>query len=161
MAHCGDKDTQWQRHPQQPTGASAGTPRQTTNRVRRDRLPKIFLSPQPLANTPVDTAPAHWDRQDSAPPTSGQAPVLPTKKPTQVSRSASPTNRWHQKQKDLQPLHSQDGRSHTQKVRQNETAEEYAPDEGTRQNPRRVTKWSRDQWLPEKELQSNECKDGS
>ena len=56
MAHCGDKDTSGRGTPNSPQVPVLGRLRQTTNRVRRDRLPKIFLSPQPLANTPVDTA---------------------------------------------------------------------------------------------------------
>lgn len=78
--------------------------------------------------------------QDPAPPTSGQAPFPPIRKPVQAPRSTSPTRGRHQKHEGLQPCSLQKG-NHKQKVRQNETAEKYVPDEGTRQNPRRTAKW--------------------
>ena len=49
-------------------------------------------------------------------------------------------------------LQSAEEKQQSQEVRQNETAEEYVPDEGIRWNPRRTTKWTGDSQTKEKEF---------
>ena len=48
---------------------------------------------------------------------------------------------------------------HSQKDRQDEKAEGYVPDEETRQNPRKTTKWSGDREPSRKRIQNNDGED--
>ena len=48
---------------------------------------------------------------------------------------------------------------HSQKGRQDEKAEGYVPDEGTRKNPRETTKWSGDKQPSGKRIQNNDSED--
>ena len=48
---------------------------------------------------------------------------------------------------------------HSQKDRQDEKAEGYVPDEGTRENPRKTTKWSGDRQPSRKRIQNNDSED--
>lgn len=68
----------------------------TTAPPIRNRLPKIFLSPQPPLNELLNTA-LPIRGHDPAPSTSGQAWVHPTRKPLQKTlRSASLPTHWEQ-----------------------------------------------------------------
>ena len=110
---------------------------QTTNREgiqahpSADRLPKLFLSPQPPLNTSL-TWPCPPEGQGPAPPTSGQAPVLLTRKPAQPSRLASPTYNPAACSPQSTILQPAEQRLQTQKVRQSEMTEKYVRHEGTR-----------------------------
>ena len=48
---------------------------------------------------------------------------------------------------------------HSQKHSQVEKAEGYIPDEGTRLNPRKTTKWSGDRQPSRKRIQNNDSED--
>ena len=48
---------------------------------------------------------------------------------------------------------------HSQKDRQDEKAEGYVPDEGTRQKPRKTTKLSGDRQPSRKRIQNNDSED--
>ena len=50
-------------------------------------------------------------------------------------------------------------KTHSQKATQDEKAEGYVPDEGTRSNPRKTTKRSRDRQPSRKRIQNNDTED--
>ena len=62
----------------------------------------------------------------------GQYLVLPPIPPTQALDQPHPPGGRYQKQKELRSLQLAEQRLPTQKIRQNEMAEKYVPDEGTR-----------------------------
>ena len=70
---------------------------QITNRVgiqpyqRVDRLPKVIPGTQPPLNTSLDTIQIMSEEQDPGPPTNGQVPVFPTRRPAQAPGPISPT----------------------------------------------------------------------
>lgn len=71
-------------------------------------------------------------RQDTIPPTRGQAHVPPTRKPTQASEPTSPTRAQTPEARVTMILQPAQRRPHTQKVRQSETTKKYVVDAGTR-----------------------------
>ena len=89
------------------------------------------MSSQPPLNIPLHVA-LPTRGQDPAPPTRGQVPVPPTRNPAQVSGAISLTRGQTPEARGTTILHSAERRPKTQKVRQNEMAEKYVPDEGTR-----------------------------
>ena len=78
------------------------------------------------------TWPCPPDGQDPTPPTSGQAPVTPTRKPAQALGPTSPTRGQTSEARRTTILQPVERRRQTQKVRQNEKAEKDVPHEGTR-----------------------------
>lgn len=95
-----------------------------------DRLPTVFPRRESPLNKPL-IQPCPLEGQDPALSTSGQEPVPPTRKPAQDSQ----TNLTHQRGDNRRVtaiLHLVEWRLQTQKVRQNEVAEEYGADEGRR-----------------------------
>ena len=48
---------------------------------------------------------------------------------------------------------------HSQKDREHEKGEGYVPDEGTRLNPRKTTKWNRDRQSSRNKVQNNDSED--
>ena len=121
---------------QQPAGSSAWTPR-TKQPTRWEyspthwQLPKVILSPQPPLDTPLDTAlPTRGTRPSSTLPWAGTSP----------SHQEACTSPWTNLSQGLRQTpearttiwQPAERRPQTQKVRQNETAEKYIPDEGTR-----------------------------
>ena len=126
-------------HPKVSRVGKPGTPqpKQTINWVgtqphpSADRLLKVFLSPQLPLNTPLDMAlPARGTRPSSTYQPVGRHQSLPAGSLHKPLRTASSTRGQTPEARGtiiLQPVGLQ-----TQKDRQNETAEEYVPGEGTR-----------------------------
>ena len=81
-----------------------GCLRQTTNRVTQGTGCLVFLSPQPPANTPVDTAlpTRQTDKTELHPPVGRHQAFLLRSLHKFLDQPHPPRGR-HQKQKDLQP----------------------------------------------------------
>ena len=95
------------------------------------RLPKVFLSPQPPLNTPLDTAlTTRGTRPSSIDQRTGTGPSHQETCPSLLEQTQPPGGR-HQKQEKLQSYSLQNGDCKL-KARKNEMAEEYVPDERTR-----------------------------
>ena len=121
-----------------------------------DRLYKVSLNPQPPINIPLDTVlPTRGTRPSSTHQWAG----------TSSSHLEACTGPWtnlihwgadtRRRTTILQP---EEWRPQTQKIRQNETAGGYVPDEETRYNPRITTKWSGDRQSTWKRIHSNNSK---
>ena len=131
-----------------PTGCRLqcwDTSDQTTNRAGTqpqppaDKLPKVFLNPQPPLNTPWDTALFTRGTRHSS--THQWAGTSPSHQEACTSLQNILTH-WGQtpEAKGTTTLQPREWKLQSQKVRQNEMAKEYVSDEGTRQNPRKTTK---------------------
>ena len=72
------------------------------------------------------------ERQDTAPATSEQAPVPPVSRRVQAPGPTSPKKGQTSEATETTTLQTMEQKPQTQKVRQNETAEKYVPDKGTR-----------------------------
>ena len=92
----------------------------TQPHLSAEQLPKVVLSAQPPLNIPHDTAL----------PTSGQAPVSPSRKSAQTNLTYQGTD--PRSKRDHTHLQPEKQRPQTRKVRQDGTAEKYVPDKGTR-----------------------------
>lgn len=101
----------------------------TQPRLLSDRLPKVVQSPQPHLNIPLDTALHTRGTRTSS---THQWAVPSTRKPIQAPGPTSLT--WEQTSEASGTIILQlaERRPQTQKVRQNEKAWKYVPDEGTR-----------------------------
>ena len=109
---------------------------QTTNRVGTQPHPSVDgCLNSSWHHSHLQTHPLTWpcptDTQDPSPPTGGQAPVPPIRKPAQACGTTSLT-RGQTKGERTTILQPEKWRPQTQKVRQNEMAEKYVPDEGPR-----------------------------
>ena len=110
---------------------TSGMGERTQPHPSADRLPKVVLSSQPPKNIPLDTA-LPTRGTSPAPTTSVQASVPPTRKPTQASGPTSATREQTPEEGGTTNLQPAERRPQTKEVRQNETAEKYVSDEGTR-----------------------------
>ena len=102
-------------------------PGQTTRRIGTQthplakRLPKVVLRSQPPLNTLLDMA--LLTRGNPTPPTTGQAPAPPTRKPAQAAGPTSPTRGQATEARGTTTLQAVERRQQTQKIRQNEMRE--------------------------------------
>ena len=76
------------------------------------------------------TRPCPQEEQDPAPPTSGQGPVLPTRNLTSTSTYLTHQGADTKSKRSYDPTACE--KETTEKVRENEMAEKYVPDERTR-----------------------------
>ena len=95
-----------------------------------DRLPKVFPRRESPLNKPW-IQPCPLEGQDPALSASGQEPVPPTRKPAQDSQT-KPSQQRGDNRRVTAILHLVEWRLQTQKVRQNDVAEEYVADGGRR-----------------------------
>ena len=157
VAHCGDKDTGGSREyslvwallkvailiprpgpTQQPIGFSAGMS-QAKQPTGWECSPShqqtgCLSLPEPTAtskHTPWNGHAHQRDKTQLHPPV-GKHQSLPPESLHKPLRPASPTSGQTLKARGTTILQPAEQRQQTQKVRQNETAEEYVPDEGTR-----------------------------
>ena len=108
-------------------GSSGGMP-QAKQSTRQEHRP-TYLQTGWLKSSWAQPCPS--EGKDTVLPTSGQKPVTTGRKPTQTCQIASSTREQPGEARTtiLQPVEQ---KPQSQKVIQNETAEEYVPDEGTR-----------------------------
>ena len=130
----------------------------TQSHPSADRVPKDILNSQPPINILLTWT---WppNRQDPALPTSGQTAVPPTKKPPQASAPTSLTRSQTPEARGAAILQPAERSPLTQKVRQNDMAEKYVSDIGTRWKPTRTTKWRGYRQATWKRIWSNNSKD--